>query len=76
MKAKIIKGIVHVLICAVALAYYNWLLISKTRAECKAEIVLQEKEVIRYVEKKKADIQSKPNATRDELIVLMHNNKL
>lgn len=37
-------------------------------SETKVQIVTQEKEVIRYVEKKKNTIQSKPNANRDELV--------
>lgn len=42
----------------------------------KIEYIEKQVEVIKYVEKKKADIYSKPNATRDELLKLMQSNKL
>ena len=40
------------------------------------EYVTKEVEVVRYVNKKKSDIYSKPNASRDALLKLMHDNKL
>lgn len=46
------------------------------RSHSELKIVKEQVEVIKYVEKKKADIYSKPNATRDELLKLMHNNVL
>lgn len=45
-------------------------------ADRQVEYVTKEVEVIKYVEKKKADIYSRPNATRDELLKLMYDNVL
>lgn len=42
----------------------------------QVEYVTKEKEVIKYVDKKKSDIYSRPNATRSELLKLMYNGKL
>ena len=42
----------------------------------RVEYVTKEIEVIKYVEKKKADIYSRRSATRPELLELMYNNKL
>ena len=42
----------------------------------KVEYVTKEIEVIKYVDKKKSDIYSRPNASRTALIKLMLNNKL
>ena len=42
----------------------------------KIEYVTKEVEVVRYVTKEKSKIQSKPNATRDELLKRMYNGKL
>ena len=42
----------------------------------KGEEIIKEVEVIKYVEKEKAQIWSKPNATRDELVGLFMQNKL
>lgn len=44
--------------------------------DVKIEYVVREKEVIKYVEKKKADIYVKPNASRIDLLQLMHDGKL
>lgn len=44
--------------------------------DVKIEYVVREKEVIEYVEKKKADIYVKPNASRIDLLQLMHDGKL
>jgi len=53
------------------------------RAHCEVKIVKQkgeeiikEVEVIKYVEKEKAQIWAKPNASRDELISLFMQDKL
>lgn len=64
-----------IMVIALCFAFYE---IGQTVGESKAKIEVIEKkvEVIRYVEKKKADIYSLPNATRDELLRLMHANKL
>lgn len=45
-------------------------------ADRQVEYVTKEVEVIKYVEKKKADIYSRRSATRPELLELMYNNKL
>ena len=45
-------------------------------ADRQVEYVTKEIEVIKYVDKKKSDIYSKPNATRNELLKLMHDNVL
>lgn len=60
---------------ALCWAFYD---IGQTVGESKAKVEIIEKkvEVIRYVEKKKADIYSKPNANRDDLLKLMHLNRL
>ena len=46
------------------------------RSSCKIETLVREKEVIRYVERRKADIYSRPNASRAELLELMRRNEL
>ena len=49
-------------------------LCGKSRVE--KQIVKQEAEVIRYVAKKRAKIQSQPNAPRTELLELMRKGEL
>jgi len=46
------------------------------RREAKIKIVEKKIEVIRYVEKKKAEIHAKPNAGRDDLLKLMRAGRL
>lgn len=46
------------------------------RSHSELKIVKEQVEVIKYVEKKKADIYSRRSATRPELLKLMYNNKL
>lgn len=46
------------------------------RSHSELKIVKEQVEVIKYVEKKKADIYSKPNLDRQSLLELMHNDKL
>lgn len=46
------------------------------RSSCKIETLVREKEVIRYVERRKADIYSRPNASRAKLLELMRRNEL
>ena len=50
------------------------LLLGKSRAETK--IVTKQIEVVKYVEKKKAEIYSAPNAQRDDLVRLFNTGKL
>jgi hypothetical protein len=46
------------------------------RSHAELKIVEKEIEVVKYVDKKKAEIQARPNATRKELLELMRNNIL
>ena len=46
------------------------------RSHSELKIVKEQVEVIKYVNKEKAEIYSKPNASRSELLELMRNNKL
>ena len=46
------------------------------RNEAQIKIVEKKVEVIRYVEKQKAKIYSRPNAHRTDLLKLMYNNQL
>ena len=50
--------------------------VEKECEEAKTVEIIKEVEVIKYVTKEKAKIYSKPNATRSELLSLMHNSKL
>ena len=44
--------------------------------ESKVQIVEKQVEVIKYVERKKAEIQAKPNAGRSDLLELMRADRL
>lgn len=46
------------------------------KADRQVEYVTKEIEVTKYVEKKKAEIYSKPNLDRQSLLELMRNGKL
>ena len=46
------------------------------RSHSELKIVKEQVEVVKYVEKKKADIYSKPNASRSELLDLMRDGIL
>lgn len=46
------------------------------RSEAKIKIVEKQVEVIKYVERKKAEIQAKPNAGRSDLLELMRAGRL
>lgn len=59
------------LLAALCLTCY---LLGRSHAEIK--IITKEKEVIRYVDRKQAEIQSRPHAGRTELLKLMHNGQL
>lgn len=61
-------------IIIVAGAYFSGYKIGSS--DTKVEYVTKEVEVIKYVEKKKADIYSRPNATRSELLDLLYANRL
>lgn len=49
---------------------------SSGKSNTTIQYITKEKEVIRYVAEETAKIHAKPNATRDELLELMHNGKL
>lgn len=72
MKRYAILGVILAL--AVAGSYYSGYAVGSR--DVKIEYVIKEKEVIRYVEKKRADIYVKPNVGRVDLLQLMHNGKL
>lgn len=63
-----------ILAAAIAGAYYSGYAVGSR--DVKIEYVVQEKEVIKYVEKKKAEIYSAPNAQRDDLVRLFNDGKL
>lgn len=46
------------------------------RSHSELKIVKEQVEVVKYVEKKKADIYSKPNASKKQLLDLMKSNVL
>lgn len=70
-----------ILAVIIAGAYYSGYSIGSrdVRIECankETEIVIQEKEVIKYVEKQKDKIYSSPNANPDSLVRLFNEGKL
>lgn len=65
------KTVYWIMAAGLCLAFY---FLGRSHAEVK--IVKEQVEVIKYVEKKKADILARPNAGRAELLKLMHNGKL
>ena len=46
------------------------------KSQAKTEVITRRVEVIKYVEKKKAAIYSRPNLDRSALLVLMREGKL
>ena len=64
-----------VVFIAVILGAY-WVGYLRGSDNAKIKYVTKEVEVVRYVTKEKSKIQSKPNATRDELLKRMYNGKL
>ena len=46
------------------------------RSEARVQVIEKQVEVIRYVEKKKAEIHARPNAGRDDLLKLMRAGRL
>lgn len=72
MKNTIICGIIVVFILAtICFACYKM-----GKSQAKVEVITKEIEVIKYVERKKASIQAKPNAARFDLLKLMHEGQL
>lgn len=76
MGAYLVKYAVYlvVFILIIAGAYLAGYYVGK--ADRQVEYVTKEIEATKYVEKKKAEIYSKPNASRDELLKLMYDGKL
>jgi hypothetical protein len=66
--------LVFVFILTVGGAYYLGYRVGSS--DTRVEYITKEIEVVRYVDKKKSDIYSKPNASRDTLLELMRSNKL
>lgn len=79
MKAEVIKtALFSCMIIGLCLGFY---LLGRSHAEIKivkekGEEIIKEVEVIKYVDKKKADIWTKPNASDSELIELFMQNQL
>ena len=68
-------AICGVILCAVVGgAYYLGYKAGANNA--RVEYVTKEIEVVKYVDKKKSDIYSRPNASRAALLKLMQDNKL
>lgn len=59
---------------SVLLSAYGGYLYGKSQV--KTQIIEKQVEVIKYVAKKRAQIQAKPNANRDELLELMRSGRL
>lgn len=64
------------IILAVAIAGSYWCGYVVGSSDVKVEYVTKEVEVVKYVEKKKAEIYSTPNARRDDIIRLFNAGKL
>lgn len=76
MEANVLKyAVCGAILCAVICGAY-YLGYSAGSNERQIEYVTKEVEVVRYVNKKKSDIYSKPNASRSALLKLMYDNKL
>ena len=58
----------------VVLAAYGGYVYGKSKAQIR--IVEKEAEVIKHVAQKRAKIQAEPNASRNDLLELMHAGKL
>lgn len=63
-----------ILVAVIAGAYYSGY--KAGSGDTRVEYVTKEIEVTKYVNKKKADIYSKPNAGRTALLQLLHNGIL
>ena len=68
-------AVTMLMVAALCFAFYE-VGESSGRKEAKIRIIEKEVEVIKYVEKKRAEIQAKPNAGRDALLELMHAGRL
>ena len=68
-------AVLGIILCAVIGGAY-YLGYSAGSTNLRVEYVTKEVEVVRYVDRKKSDIYSKPNASRDALLKRMHDKKL
>jgi hypothetical protein len=76
MVNKLIRWAVTMLmVAALCFAFYE-VGEASGRKEAKIQIIEKEVEVVRYVEKKKAEIHARPNAGRDDLLKLMRAGRL
>ncbi len=76
MLNKLIRwAVTMIMVAALCFAFYE--VGQKVgRSEAKVQVIEKQVEVIRYVEKKKAEIHAKPNAGRDDLLKLMRAGRL
>ena len=79
----LVRYVIYIIIFSAFItgAYYNGYSVGKrdVQIECankKTEIIIQEKEVIKYVEKEKDKIYSRPNAGPSNLVKLFNEGKL
>ena len=63
-------AVTFVMVAALCFAFYE------AGQEVRVQVIEKQVEVIRYVEKKKAEIHARPNAGRDDLLKLMRAGRL
>lgn len=64
-----------IVICGIAAVLWgSGYFLGKSHAEVK--IIKEQVEIVKYVERKKAEIAARPNASCDDLLKLMHAGKL
>ena len=68
-------SIIGVVLAAILLGTY-YLGYRSGANNTRVEYITKEVEVVRYVDKKKSDIYSKPNASKEQLLDLMKSNVL
>lgn len=83
LEANLVRYVVYIVVFSafVVGAYYSGYSVGSrdVQIECankKTEIIIQEKEVIKYVEKEKDKIYSRPNAAPSNLVKLFNEGKL
>lgn len=76
MVNRLIRGAVTLIMVAVLCFAFYKVGQKVGRSEAKVQIVEKKVEVIKYVEKKRAQIHAKPNAGRDVLLKLMRAGQL
>lgn len=73
------KYFLFIFFVLILIVYFLWGVEQKSqavKAECEKEIIVKEKEVIKYVSNQKSSIYAKPNASRSSLLEFMQHNKL